>query len=35
MKVYQRPECVYNYCPNPDMCKEDGKCRHPKQEDKK
>ncbi|MBU2644465.1 hypothetical protein KKI24_07120 [bacterium] len=27
ISVYSRPECIYHYCPSPDICKE--KCHHP------
>lgn len=27
--VYGRPECVFNYCPNPTGCKERDRCQHP------
>lgn len=25
-KTYSRPECVFNYCPTPIICKEKNKC---------
>lgn len=27
--VYGRPECIFNYCPNPQGCKERDRCQHP------
>lgn len=26
--VYSQPECPFNYCANPGLCKELGKCQH-------
>lgn len=28
MSVYSRPECVFNYCPNPDECRSVDGCNH-------
>lgn len=25
-KIYSRDECAFNYCPSPDMCKEQDRC---------
>ena len=28
--VYNREECIYQYCPLPSKCKEDNKCQNPR-----
>lgn len=28
-EVYARPECIFSYCPHPDTCKADNRCRSP------
>jgi hypothetical protein len=27
-EVYSDAKCIYNYCPHPEICKENG-CQHP------
>lgn len=27
-EVYSRPECLFNYCPYPDICKAEHRCQH-------
>jgi hypothetical protein len=35
MKIHTDPKCVFNYCPNPDSCKLERKCRHPHEREEK
>ncbi len=30
VEVYSRPECVFQYCSNPEFCKSGGKCYAPR-----
>jgi len=25
-EVYQKPECIFNYCPHPEICKDNNNC---------
>lgn len=29
VEVYHRPECIFNYCPSENVCKENDICIHP------
>ena len=30
-QVYSREECIFNYCSEPEICRKNNKCSHPKQ----
>lgn len=33
-EVYKRDECVFTYCPNPNFCQQQNKCKYPTEESK-